>query len=581
MKTVLRYLKPYVLIIILSVAFLLGQVFTELSLPNLMSDIVDKGILIQGISDAERYACIKDIGLKMLGISLAAIICSVGSSFLVTRVATGMAKTLRRDLFAKANDFSNEEIDKFSTASLITRTTNDVTQIQNLVTMGLKMMLFAPFMGIGSIYMALQKCQSLAWTVLLAVVVIIALLGGLMVVALPKFKILQTLVDKVNLVSREGLAGMLVIRAFGNEKHEEERFDEANSDLTFTMRFVFRALALMGPVMQIIMVGLQLAIVWFGAKLVDVGTLQIGDMMAFLQYAQHILISFLFVSAIFVMLPRAQVSAQRVADVLNTEVSIKDKENAEDLKGVQGVVEFDHVNFRYSGADEDVLHDITFTAKNGETTAFIGATGCGKSTLINLIPRFYDVTGGKITIDGHDIRDVKLHDLREAIGYVPQKAVLFSGTIATNVAYGNEGNPEDMDKALEVAQAKEIVEAKAEGINSPVAQGAANVSGGQKQRLSIARALAKKPSIYIFDDSFSALDFKTDAALRHALSDYTGDSTVIIVAQRVSTIMNAEQIIVLDDGRIDGFGTHAELLESNAIYREVYESQQKGGAENE
>ena len=573
MKTVLRYLKPYVLIIILSVAFLLGQVFTELSLPNLMSDIVDKGILIQGISDAERYACIKDIGLKMLGISLAAIICSVGSSFLVTRVATGMAKTLRRDLFAKANDFSNEEIDKFSTASLITRTTNDVTQIQNLVTMGLKMMLFAPFMGIGSIYMALQKCQSLAWTVLLAVVVIIALLGGLMVVALPKFKILQTLVDKVNLVSREGLAGMLVIRAFGNEKHEEERFDEANSDLTFTMRFVFRALALMGPVMQIIMVGLQLAIVWFGAKLVDVGTLQIGDMMAFLQYAQHILISFLFVSAIFVMLPRAQVSAQRVADVLNTEVSIKDKENAEDLKGVQGVVEFDHVNFRYSGADEDVLHDITFTAKNGETTAFIGATGCGKSTLINLIPRFYDVTGGKITIDGHDVRDVKLHDLREAIGYVPQKAVLFSGTIATNVAYGNEGNPEDMDKALEVAQAKEIVEAKAEGINSPVAQGAANVSGGQKQRLSIARALAKKPSIYIFDDSFSALDFKTDAALRHALSDYTGDSTVIIVAQRVSTIMNAEQIIVLDDGKIVGRGTHDELLATCSYYKAICESQ--------
>ncbi len=573
MKTVLRYLKPYVLIIILSVAFLLGQVFTELSLPNLMSDIVDKGILIQGISDAERYACIKDIGLKMLGISLAAIICSVGSSFLVTRVATGMAKTLRRDLFAKANDFSNEEIDKFSTASLITRTTNDVTQIQNLVTMGLKMMLFAPFMGIGSIYMALQKCQSLAWTVLLAVVVIVALLGGLMVVALPKFKILQTLVDKVNLVSREGLAGMLVIRAFGNEKHEEERFDEANSDLTFTMRFVFRALALMGPVMQIIMVGLQLAIVWFGAKLVDVGTLQIGDMMAFLQYAQHILISFLFVSAIFVMLPRAQVSAQRVADVLNTEVSIKDKENAEDLKGVQGVVEFDHVNFRYSGADEDVLHDITFTAKNGETTAFIGATGCGKSTLINLIPRFYDVTGGKITIDGHDVRDVKLHDLREAIGYVPQKAVLFSGTIATNVAYGNEGNPEDMDKALEVAQAKEIVEAKAEGINSPVAQGAANVSGGQKQRLSIARALAKKPSIYIFDDSFSALDFKTDAALRHALSDYTGDSTVIIVAQRVSTIMNAEQIIVLDDGKIVGRGTHDELLATCSYYKAICESQ--------
>lgn len=573
MKTVLRYLKPYVIPIIFSIAFLLGQVFTELSLPNLMSDIVDKGILVQGISEAERYSCITSIGLKMLGISLLSVTCTICSSFLVTRIATGMAKTLRRDLFSKANDFSNEEIDKFSTASLITRTTNDVTQIQNLVTMGLRMMLFAPFMGLGSIYMALQKCQSLAWTVLLAVVIIIALLGGLMLVALPKFKILQTLVDRVNLVSREGLAGMLVIRAFGNEKHEEERFDDANKELTFTMRFVMRAMALMGPVMQIIMVGLQLAIVWFGARLINFGTLQIGDMMAFLQYAQHILISFLFVSAIFIMLPRAQVSANRIAEVLNTEVSIKDKEDAEALVDVKGTVEFDHVNFRYGEAEEDVLHDITFTARNGETTAFIGATGCGKSTLINLIPRFYDVTGGSIKIDGHDVRDVKLHDLREAIGYVPQKAVLFSGTIATNVAYGNDGNREDMDKALEVAQAKEIVEAKAEGINSPVAQGAANVSGGQKQRLSIARALAKKPSIYIFDDSFSALDFKTDAALRHALSEYTGDSTVIIVAQRVSTIMNAEQIIVLDEGKIVGRGTHEELLETCSYYKAICESQ--------
>ncbi len=573
MKTVLRYLKPYVIPIIFSIAFLLGQVFTELSLPNLMSDIVDRGILVQGISEAERYSCITSIGLKMLGISLLSVTCTICSSFLVTRIATGMAKTLRRDLFSKANDFSNEEIDKFSTASLITRTTNDVTQIQNLVTMGLRMMLFAPFMGLGSIYMALQKCQSLAWTVLLAVIIIIALLGGLMLVALPKFKILQSLVDRVNLVSREGLAGMLVIRAFGNEKHEEERFDDANKELTFTMRFVMRAMALMGPVMQIIMVGLQLAIVWFGARLINVGTLQIGDMMAFLQYAQHILISFLFVSAIFIMLPRAQVSANRIAEVLNTEVSIKDKDDAEALVNVKGTVEFDHVNFRYGEAEEDVLHDITFTAKNGETTAFIGATGCGKSTLINLIPRFYDVTSGSIKIDGHDVRDVKLHDLREAIGYVPQKAVLFSGTIATNVAYGNDGNPEDMDKALEVAQAKEIVEAKAEGINSPVAQGAANVSGGQKQRLSIARALAKKPSIYIFDDSFSALDFKTDAALRHALEDYTGDSTVIIVAQRVSTIMNAEQIIVLDEGKIVGRGTHEELLETCSYYKAICESQ--------
>lgn len=571
MKTVFRYLKSYVPLVILSVAFLLGQVYTELSLPNLMSDIVDKGILLQGITVQERNAFIRSIGLEMLGISLLSVVCAIGSSFFAIRISAGVARKLRRDLFAKVNEFSSEEINNFSTASLITRTTNDVTQVQNFITMGLMMMLFAPSMGLGSVYMALKLCKSLAWTVLLAVVVIIGVLGCLMLVVMPKFKALQKLTDRLNLVSREGLSGMMVIRAFGNEEHEAERFAEANRDLTFTTRFVMRSLALMGPVMAMIMSGLQLAVVWFGAKLIDMGGLQIGEMMAFLQYAQHILISFLFVSAIFIMLPRAQVSAQRVSEVLNREISIKDKENAEDLTDVTGEVVFDHVSFSYPDAEEETLSDVSFTAKPGETTAFIGSTGSGKSTLINLIPRFFDVTSGSITIDGHDVRDVKLHDLREAIGYVPQKAVLFSGTVESNVKYGND--TEDIKEALDVAQASEFVYEKEEGINAPISQGATNVSGGQKQRLSIARALAKKPPIYVFDDSFSALDFKTDAALRAALKKYTGMATVLIVAQRVSTIMNAQQIIVLDEGKIVGKGTHKELLSSCSYYRAICESQ--------
>ena len=564
MKKVLSYLKPYILIIVLSISFLLGQVYTELSLPNLMSDIVDEGIL------NGKFDCIKEIGIEMLLLSLLSVVCSIGSSYFSIKVATGMSKTLRRDLFAKVNDFSNAEIDEFSTASLITRTTNDVTQIQNFVAMGLKMMLFAPFMGFGSVFMAIKLCKSLAWVAALAVVLVLALLGALLLVALPKFKALQSLTDKLNLVSREELSGMLVIRAFGNEGHEEERFEKANSDLTFTMRFVQRTMALMSPVMQIAMVALQLAIVWIGGHYINAGTLQLGDMMAFLQYGQHILISFLLVSGIFILLPRAQVSANRIAEVLNTEVSIKDKEGAEELKNVKGEIVFDDVTFNYGDGTEPALENISFTAKPGETTAFIGATGSGKSTLINLIPRFYDVTKGSIKIDGKDIRDVKLFDLREAIGLVPQKAVLFSGTVESNVKYGNE--TENITEALKVAQASYVFD-KPEGIESPVAQGATNVSGGQKQRLSIARVLAKKPPIYIFDDSFSALDFKTDAALRRALAKYTSDATILIVAQRVSTIMNADQIIVLDEGKIVGKGTHGELLSSCSYYKAICESQ--------
>ena len=570
MRIVFKYLKPYIFPIIFSVTFLLGQVFTELTLPNLMSEIVDKGILLQGIDPKDQMSVIYNLGLKMLGVSLLSVFCSIGVSFLATRIAAGVSRNMRRDLFKKVNDFASSEIDKFSTASLITRNTNDVQQIQNFVTMGLRMMLFAPFMGIGSVVMALSKSHSLAWVIVVAILVIIGLLIVLLIVALPKFKIMQSLVDRLNLVSREDLSGMLVIRAFSNEGYEEERFDVANKDLTFTTRFVQRALAFMLPGVQIVMTFTQVALIWFGAKLVGASSLAIGDMLAFLQYAVHIMISFLFVSVIFIILPRAQVSANRIREVLETEISIRDKENAEVLSDVKGTVEFKNVSFCYADDSEKVLDNISFKAEPGKTTAFIGATGSGKTTLINLIPRFYDVTEGEILIDGHDVRDVTLESLRDSIGYVPQKPFLFSGTIESNVKYAN--SDADVDFALKIAQAKEIVDAKAEGVHSPIAQGAANVSGGQKQRLSVARAIAKNAPIYIFDDSFSALDFKTDSALRHALAENI-TATILIVAQRVSTIMNADQIVVLSEGKIVGLGTHEELLEKCAAYREICESQ--------
>ncbi len=570
MRIIFKYLKPYIFPIIISVTFLVGQVFTELTLPNLMSDIVDKGILLQGIEPEDQMSVIYNLGLKMLGVSLLSVFCSIGVSFLATRIAAGVSRTMRRDLFKKVNDFASSEIDQFSTASLITRNTNDVQQIQNFVTMGLRMMLFAPLMGVGSIVMALSKSHSLAWVIVVAIIVIIGLLIVLLIVALPKFKIMQSLVDRLNLVSREDLSGMLVIRAFSNEGYEEERFDTANKNLTFTTRFVQRALSFMLPGVMVIMTFTQVAIIWFGAKLVGTSSLAIGDMLAFLQYAVHVMISFIFVSAIFIILPRAEVSANRIREVLETEISIKDKEGAEELRDVVGEVEFRNVSFSYADDSENALENISFKAEPGKTTAFIGATGSGKTTLINLIPRFYDVTEGEILIDGHDIRDVTLESLRDAIGYVPQKPFLFSGTIDTNIKYANPDA--DVDFALRIAQAKDIVDAKAEGVNSPIAQGAANVSGGQKQRLSVARAVAKGAPIYIFDDSFSALDFKTDSALRHALSENI-TATILIVAQRVSTIMNADNIVVLDEGKIVGQGTHDELLENCAAYRDICESQ--------
>lgn len=567
MKSVFKYLKPYTLPIILSAILLFVQVVCELSLPNLMSDIVNIGI-IKRQDDA-----IRTIGTRMLLVALLGVVTDIAICFIASKVSAGVSRKMRLDIFKKVNEFSSHEMSQFSTASLITRSTNDVQQIQNFISIGMRMLMFAPFMGGGSIIMALNKSVSLAWTIAVAVIVILCVLLVILVVAMPKFKILQTLVDRLNLVSREELSGLLVIRAFGNEDYEESRFDVANRDLTYTTRFVQRTMAGLMPTISLIMSGINLLIVWSGAKLIADMQLEIGDMMAFLQYAIHIMISFVFVSMIFILLPRASVSAKRINEVLTSEVTIKDADDAKviDKKDVKGKVEFSDVSFRYANADEDVLSDISFVAEPGKTTAFIGSTGSGKSTLVNLIPRFFDVTNGSIKIDGIDIRSLTLSSLRDVIGYVPQKGILFSGTVESNVRYGNDS--ESIDDAIETAQAAEFVNTLEGGVKAPIAQGATNVSGGQKQRLSIARALAKHAPIYIFDDSFSALDFKTDASLRAALAGYTNNATVLIVAQRVSTIMKADQIIVLDEGKMVGKGTHEELVKSCLSYREICESQ--------
>ncbi len=513
-------------------------------------------------------------GLKMLLVALGGIVAAIGVGFFASRVAAMVSQKLRRDIFAKVESFSSNEYDKFSTASLITRTTNDIQQVQMLIVMGIRMLCFAPIMGIGGIIFAVQTSVSLSWIIALAVVIMLGFISIIFAVALPKFKALQKLIDRINLVSRESLGGMMVIRAFGNESYEEKRFDTANTNLSKTNLFVQRTMAFMMPMMTFIMSGVTLAIVWFGSKAIADSTLHIGDMMAFMQYAMQVIFSFLMISMIFIMVPRASVSANRIREVLETELEIKDKEQIKKLEKVTGTIEFDNVSFRYHNAETDVLEHISFTARPGETTAFIGSTGSGKSTLINLIPRFYDVTGGKIMIDGMDIRDLAQKDLRDMIGYVPQKGILFTGDIDSNIRYGKEdASLEEVLTAVDVAQAKDFVEGTENGINTPISQGGTNVSGGQKQRLSIARALVKKPPIFIFDDSFSALDYKTDSALRKALKQHTANATVLIVAQRVSTIMKAEQIIVIDEGRIVGKGTHQELLANCSEYREIAESQ--------
>ena len=514
-------------------------------------------------------------GAKMLGLAALGMAASILACLMASRVGAKVGRGLRRDTFRKVIGFSNAEFDKFSTASLITRSTNDIQQIQLLTVMILRMVLYAPIMAIGGILKVSKTNVDMFWIIGLAVLLIVMVVAVLFIVVMPKFKIVQNMVDKLNLVSREILTGLPVIRAFHTEKHEEERFDKANKDLTKLNLFVNRAMTFMMPTMMLVMNGITVLIVWVGGHSINDGAMQVGDMMAFIQYAMQIIMSFLMICMISVMLPRAAVSAERVDEVLKSETKIHDPKEPKTLpENGKGEVSFEHVSFRYPGAEEDVLHDITFTAKPGETTAFIGSTGCGKSTLVNLIPRFYDVTEGKITINGQDVRDLTQHELREKLGYVPQKGVLFSGNIASNIMFGNPaGSEQEMTEAAQIAQAVEFIDTKPERYNSPISQGGSNVSGGQKQRLSIARAIAKHPDIYIFDDSFSALDYKTDTVLRSALKEKTTDSVVLIVAQRISTILHAEQIIVLDDGKIVGKGTHEELLKTCDAYYQIAASQ--------
>ena len=514
-------------------------------------------------------------GAKMLALALLGMAASILVGLLASRVGAGVGRRLRENVFRKVVGFSNAEFDKFSTASLITRSTNDIQQIQLLLVMILRMVLYAPIMAIGGIWKVFHTNVGMSWIIGLAVAVIIVIVGFLFLVVMPKFKLIQNQVDKLNLVSREILTGLSVIRAFGTQKHEEERFDDANKALTKTNLFVNRAMTFMMPLMMFVMNSIAVLIVWVGGHSINDGAMQVGDMMAFIQYTMQIIMAFLMICMISVMLPRAAVSAGRVDEVLTSETMIHDPGNPSHIpEEGKGKVVFDHVSFRYPGAEEDVLHDISFTAEPGKTTAFIGSTGCGKSTLVNLIPRFYDVTDGKITIDGKDIRNVSQHELREKLGYVPQKAVLFSGDIASNILYGNpEGSEAEMTEAATIAQATEFIEQKKKKYKSTISQGGSNVSGGQKQRLSIARAIAKHPDVYIFDDSFSALDYKTDATLRAKLKEKTSESTVMIVAQRISTILHADQIIVLDDGQIVGKGTHKELLKSCEAYYQIASSQ--------
>jgi ATP-binding cassette, subfamily B, multidrug efflux pump len=515
------------------------------------------------------------IGALMLLLTLLSISCAIAVGYLAARIAAGTSRDIRQGLFRKVESFSKAEFDKFSTASLITRSTNDVTQIQMVIILIVRMVFYAPIIGVGAVIHAVAKSPSMSWVIGLAVVVLLSLILTVFSVALPKFKIIQSLIDRLNLVTRENLSGMMVIRAFNTQGFEENRFDKANKDLTNTSLFVNRVMVIMMPLMMLIMSGLSLLIIWIGAHQVAQSTMQVGDMMAFMQYAMQVVMAFLMLSMMFIILPRASVSAGRIADVLAVKLTINDPEKPKEFSPkTQGKVEFDHVSFRYPDAEEDVLHDISFTALPGQTTAIIGSTGSGKSSVVNLIPRFYDVTEGSIRIDGIDIREVKQSDLRDKIGYIPQRGMLFSGTIESNLRYADENaTMDELQKAADIAQATEFISKMPDGLATEISQGGSNVSGGQKQRLAIARALVKEPPIYIFDDSFSALDFKTDVALRKALKESTGKSTVLIVAQRISTIKTAEQIVVVDDGKVVGKGTHKELMETCETYREIALSQ--------
>ncbi len=568
MIKLLKYAEPYILLIIAAIILLFGQAICDLSLPDYMSDIINKGITV-----GDKNFIIKT-GFTMLGISLLSAVFTIIVSFLAAKIATGMCRTIRNDLFTNIETFSNAEFDKFSTSSLITRTTNDITQIQMLIVMSIRMIFYAPIMAIGGFVHALANSKSMSWIIALAIICLLGLILTIFTIAMPKFKIIQNLIDKLNLVVRENLDGILVIRAFNTQEFEENRFDKANKDLTDTNLFVNRVMVSMMPIMTLIMNLVTVLIVWVGANQVSGFKMDVGEMMAYMQYVMQIIFAFLMLSMMFIMIPRASVSGDRIADVLEAKTSIKNNHIASKIDNCTGLVEFKNVCFRYPGGDEDVLNNISFTARPGETTAFIGSTGSGKSSIINLIPRFYDPSSGEVLIDGINIKNIDLHELRKNIGYVPQKGILFSGTIKSNLSYADKNaSDENILRAASIAQAMEFIDSKPERFDEIIAQGGNNVSGGQKQRLSIARALLSKPQIAIFDDSFSALDFKTDAALRKALKKETGSSTVLLVAQRISTIMNAEQIIVLDNGHIAGKGTHENLMKTCNIYREIALSQ--------
>lgn len=564
-----KYLKPYIWLIIPLVILTYLQVMATLQLPDYMAKIINEGIIA-----GDMNAIYTNGGLMLL-VTLGGAAAAVGVGYLAARIATSFARDIRRKVFEKVESFSVAEFNTFSTASLITRSTNDIQQIQTVMVMMFRLVLMAPFMAVGALQNALQNVPELSWIITVAVVALLAVIIFLFIFALPKFKALQKMVDKLNLVTRENLTGLRVIRAFNNEKVEEKKFDAANRDLMKLNLFVNRLMIILQPFMMLLMNIALVVIVWFGAQLVSNGTTEIGNMMAFMQYATQVIMSFLMISIIFIMVPRASVSAKRVSEVIDTEPTIHDpKHPKKPSHDGRGRIEFRDVTFTYPDADSPVLSGINFTAEPGQTTAFIGSTGGGKSTLISLIPRFYDVSAGQVLVDGVDVRDLRLKDLYGQIGYVPQEGVLFSGTIKSNIVYGNtKASKTDVSQAAKIAQASEFIKKLDGGIDSNIAQGGSNVSGGQKQRLSIARALAVKPKIYIFDDSFSALDFKTDAALRKALEAETKDRTVLIVGQRISTIMNADKIIVLDEGKIVGQGTHSQLMKRNKVYREIAYSQ--------
>lgn len=592
MKSVMRYYRPYILPVIVIIGVLFGQAMCELALPGYMSDIINNGIVKQDMG------IIRHVGLIMIVVAFGSMVFSICGSFIASRTAAKSARDIRAALFHRVTAFSTAEMNQFSTASLITRSTNDVQTVQMTTVMILRMAVFSPIMGVGALINALNTTVSLTWIIGVTLAGILVLMGALFFMVMPKFRVLQSKLDRLNLLIKERLSGLLVVRAFNTEKYEEERFDVANLDLTKINIFINRVMSFMFPALMVIMNVCSIMIVWFGSKMAGAGDLMIGDMLALLQYAMHIILSFLFIAAMFIMIPRAAVSMRRIGAVLDVEPGIKDPEEPaameqasdgqpeagsagqadgaeKERKGkARGIVEFRDVSFAFPDAAKNALEHISFTARPGQTTAIVGGTGSGKSTLLNLIPRFYDVTEGAVLLDGIDIRKMKLKDLRGQIGYVPQKGVLFSGTIASNIRFGDEeAGEEEIGEVTRIAQADEFINEKPEGIDQEVSQGGTNVSGGQKQRLSIARALIRKSPVYLFDDSFSALDFKTDRKLRQALKENTGESTFIIVAQRINTVMDADQIIVMDQGRIAGIGTHRQLLETCGIYREIAMSQ--------